>query len=196
MQRADGMASRIVGVVCADRWVRTGRAVACVLGFCLLTALFAQVRVPIPGTMVPMTLQSTAVLLAGYCLSAPLAVAAMVLYVAAGLAGVPVFVPGSLGLTGITGGYIVGFVLGAAVVALLRGQSAGIARLVVAGAGGTVVIFVCGALWQMTFFDVGMVDVWAGGVLPFVPKAVVQIGVAVAAVRLMGRRRRLSDRTV
>lgn len=194
MQRASTEVGRLGGAVGADSWLRTFRAVACVVGFSLLTAICAQIRVPVPGSMIPMTLQSTAVLLTGFCLSPALAVAAMLLYVAAGLTGAPVFVPGSLGLAGLTGGYIVGFVVGAAVVALLCGRSNGIARLVFAGVVGTVVIFLCGVIWQMAFFDVGMVDVWAGGVLPFVPKAVVQIGVAVAAVRLMGRARRLSDR--
>lgn len=196
MQRADAITTRMAGVVGAVRWMRCGRAMACVVGFCLLTGLFAQVRIPIPGTVVPMTLQSTAVLLTGYCLSVPLAMAAMVLYVAAGLAGVPVFAPGSLGLAGVTGGYIVGFVLGAAVVALLRGRSHGIVRLLLAGMGGTAVILVCGVLWQTIFFDVSYAEAWAGGVWPFVPKAAVQLFVAVAAVRAMARGRRPSERTV
>ena len=196
MQRADVLAGRVVAGVRIERWVRAGRPTGCVIGFCLLTALCAQVRIPVPGTVIPMTLQSTAVLLTGFCLSAPLAAAAMLLYLAAGLAGAPVFLPGSLGLGGPTGGYIVGFVLGAVVVALLRGRSNGMARLVLAGAVGTIVILLCGAAWQATFFDVSIVEPWAGGVLPFLPKAVVQLGVAVAAVRLIGRRGRLGDRTV
>ena len=96
----DVISSRTAGSVVASCWLRIGRPAVLVVGFCVLTAICAQVRIPIPGTVIPMTLQSTAVLLTGFCLSAPLAAAAMVLYVAAGLAGVPVFLPGSLGFAG------------------------------------------------------------------------------------------------
>ena len=189
MRAAETTTNRAMGAVETSLPSRAVRAAVSVIGFALLTALFAQVRIPVPGTVVPLTLQSAAVLLAGFYLSAPLAAAAMVLYVAAGLAGVPVFAPGSLGLAGATGGYIVGFVLGAVVVALMRGRSDGIGRLVSAGACGTLVIFACGVLWQVAFFDISAMAAWTGGVLPFLPKAVVQLGVVVSAVRALGNRR-------
>lgn len=158
------------------------RVVAAVVGFAMLTALAAQVRIPIPGTGVPMTLQGLAVLLTGFCLGFVPAVLAMLLYVAAGVAGLPVFAPASVGLYGVTGGYIFGFVLGAGAVSVIRGRSRGAGRLFLAGAVGTAVIFAAGVAWQVGGFDVPISQALRLGVLPFLPKAAAQLAVAVAAV--------------
>src|SRR6267143_6290086 len=66
------------------------RAAAVVLG-ALLVAGAAQVAVPLPGTPVPMTLQPMAVLLVGGLLGARLGALSMILYLAMGAAGLPVF---------------------------------------------------------------------------------------------------------
>src|SRR5882672_9381283 len=68
------------------------RAAAVVLG-ALLVAGAAQVSVPLPGTPVPMTLQPMAVLLVGGLLGARLGALSMILYLAMGAAGLPVFTP-------------------------------------------------------------------------------------------------------
>ena len=156
-----------------------------VCGFCMLTALLAQVRIPLPGTPVPMTLQALAVLLAGYFLPVRRAVAALGLYLGVGSAGVPVFAPGSLGLFGPTGGYIVAFVIAAGIVAVLRGSSLSVGRLLVAGAAGTAVILAVGVTWYAVYTGGSVSVAIAGGLLPFVPKAVVQLGAAVAIVRVV-----------
>jgi biotin transport system substrate-specific component len=168
--------------------------IAKVLGCCLLVALAAQVRIPVPGTDVPMTLQSTAVLLCGFALCPAEAALAMVLYVLGGASGMPLFTPGSGGVLGSTGGYIVGFLPAAWLVSLLRGSGgASFGRLFIAGAAGTGVIFVLGALWpwRVALYggDVGMSV--TTGVLPFAVKAVVQLSLAVTAVvSIRGLRRR------
>lgn len=156
-----------------------------VFGFCALTALLAQVRIPLPGTAVPMTLQSLAVLLTGYLLPVRRAVAAMVLYIALGIAGLPVFATASAGLWGATGGYLLGFVLAAALISLLKGASPGLARLTMAGIVGTIAIFAVGVPWYAVSTG-SLSAAVAGGLIPFLPKAVLQLGVAVAAVRVIG----------
>jgi len=66
------------------------RAAAVIVG-ALVVAAAAQVSVPLPGTPVPMTLQPLAVLLVGGLLGAPLGALSMILYLAMGAAGLPVF---------------------------------------------------------------------------------------------------------
>lgn len=92
---------------------------ALAVGFAALTGLAAQVRIPLPFTPVPITLQTFAVLLAGVALGAHYGGLSQALYVGLGVSGVPWFTgwAGGAGhLAGPTGGYLIGFVLAAAVV--------------------------------------------------------------------------------
>lgn len=76
------------------------------------------------STFAPITLQTFGVLLAGAVLGARRGVLAVVLWIAVGAAGLPVFANGKSGLpvlTGPTGGYILGMVLGAALIGLIAG---------------------------------------------------------------------------
>ena len=103
-------------------------AVAGVIGFAVALAAASQVAIPVPGTSVPMTLQPLAVVLAGICLGPGAGAASMVLYLAAGAAGLPVFapegLPGAARLVGPTGGYLLAYPLGA----FAAGGSCGTAR--------------------------------------------------------------------
>src|SRR6266852_5610681 len=89
------------------------RAAAVVLG-AIVVAAAAQVSIPLPGTPVPMTLQPMAVLLVGGLLGARLGALSMILYLAMGAAGLPVFTPtvpllGVARLLGPTGGYLLAY---------------------------------------------------------------------------------------
>jgi biotin transport system substrate-specific component len=98
------------------------RKAALALGFAALTGVAAQVRIPLPFTPVPITLQTFAVLLTGVALGARWGGASQTAYVGLGAAGVPWFAGASAGLgtiLGPTGGYIVGFVFAAALVGYL-----------------------------------------------------------------------------
>src|SRR5882672_6227927 len=110
------------------------RAAAVVLG-ALLVAGAAQVSVPLPGTPVPMTLQPMAVLLVAGLLGPQLGALSMILYLAMGAAGLPVFTPtvplvGVARLFGPTGGYLLAYPVAAwAVGALLTpGRRPGVSR--------------------------------------------------------------------
>src|SRR6266478_5535530 len=105
---------------------------AVVLG-AVLVALAAQISVPLPGTPVPMTLQPMAVLLVGGLLGARLGAPSMILYLAMGAAGLPVFTPSPLLLPGIarlfgqTGGYLLSYPVAAwAVGAITPGWQPGV----------------------------------------------------------------------
>ncbi len=167
-----------------------------VMAFVGLMALGAQVRIPLPGTDVPMTLQSMAALLAGYALSPAQAVSAVAVYVGCGTAGLPVFAPGSLGLAGPTGGYLVGFIVAAWLIARLRGsRNAGAGRLALVGMLGTAAIFFAGALWRLPWVGGAWTALIATSVAPFAVKAALQLFVVVSlvvAVRGAGRCRRSS----
>ena len=96
------------------------RVAAVVLG-ALVVAGAAQVSIPLPGTPVPMTLQPMAVLLVGGLLGARLGALSMILYLAMGAAGLPVFTPtvplvGIARLIGPTGGYLLAYPIAAWVV--------------------------------------------------------------------------------
>ena len=95
------------------------RDVVAVVGFALLTALAAQITIPLGFTPVPITGQTFAVLLAGGVLGANRGALSMGLYVALGAIGLPFYAEGSGGwtaATGATAGYLVGFVVAAFVV--------------------------------------------------------------------------------
>src|ERR671936_3037490 len=88
-------------------------------------ALAAQVSFDIPGTPVPITGQTFAVVLVGASLGAQLGLASLGLYLFVGALGAPVYADGNHGwdvLTGPTGGYIVGFVLAALLTGALAEQ--------------------------------------------------------------------------
>jgi len=97
----------------SERSLALPRVTAVILGAAFV-ALAAQISVPLPGTPVPMTLQPLAVLLVGGLLGARLGATSMVLYLALGIAGLPVFTPtvplfGIARLLGPTGGYLLAY---------------------------------------------------------------------------------------
>lgn len=174
----------------AARWA-TARALASVLACCLLMTIGAHARVPIPGTEVPMTLQLLAVLLIGFVFPQAYAVPGMLLYVGCGTLGLPVFAPGSLGLVGPTGGYIGGFVVAVWLLSVSSGgRHAGVFRLLLSGVSAAVIILTLGVAWRTVWFGG---DLWLSvttGLVPFAPKAVVEVLLAVTAVSVMRRRGR------
>lgn len=178
---ADRVAASAHGVAFGMRWVAVPALVA-------LMALAAQWQVWIPGRPVPFTFQSLAVLLCGMLVSPREALAATLLYLAAGSAtlwagwvGLNLFTPGSVGLAGPTGGYLVGFVLAAPLVSWVRLRTGGgVAGLVLAGLTGTVAVFAVGVCW-LSFFVGGWEAAVAAGWLPFLPDALVKLIVAVGA---------------
>ena len=80
-------------------------------GGAAFVGISAQVVIPLPFTPVPLTLQTFAVLLVGAALGTWRGIASMVVYAAAGTAGVPWFSAGSSGWGGASYGYILGFIV-------------------------------------------------------------------------------------
>ena len=94
-----------------------------IVGFAVALALASQVAIPIPGTPVPITLQPLVVVLAGMWLGPVAGAASMILHLAAGAVGLPVFSPyGAPGLArfvGPTGGYLFAYPIAAFVAGAL-----------------------------------------------------------------------------
>lgn len=178
-------AAQVRGAVRVNR-VSAGMQIA---AFVVLTAFAAQVQIRVPGLLVPVTLQSLAVLLCGYALSPWRACIAMSAYLVAGsvVAGATggawgLFTPGSVGLFGPTAGYLAGFVIAAPAVSVLSRRRDGLAAAIVAGMAGTTIIFGCGVAWLIVLLDSASAAV-AQGLVPFLPGAGLKLAAAVAAVQ-------------
>lgn len=169
------MQSLAANRVITGRIVASNRvaAVVAVVAFAGLTALMAQVRIPLGFTPVPVTGQTFAVLLAGAALGARLGATSQLVYLAAGAVGFPVFTGGGSGFeyfTGATAGYLVGFVLAAGLVGRLaeRGQDRKVNTAITAFLAGSAVVYTCGALGLMVTADMDLTTAIAQGVTPFV----------------------------
>ena len=96
-----------------DRVLDSVGQVAIVIGASLLVALCARITVPLPFTPVPLTLQNFGVLLVGLALGSRRGFLALVLYLAEGIMGMPVFSPAGPGgiaqLLGPTGGFLLAY---------------------------------------------------------------------------------------
>jgi biotin transport system substrate-specific component len=168
-----------------------------------LTAAAAQVSIPLPFTPVPFTLQPMVVLLGGAVLGSRLGMSAQVLYLLAGVAGLPVFAAspvlpqGALRLLGPTGGYLISYPFAALAVGWLaeRGFDRRYLTSVIAMSCGLALVFACGVTWLAFFARPAAVGVDAAlrtGLFPFIPADIFKIFVAAAVMpavwRLIGKR--------
>jgi biotin transport system substrate-specific component len=197
-----GLRGTVLTSLAAGGEMRTGIRVASVLLITALTAAAAQVSVPLPFTPVPFTLQPMVVLLGGAALGARLGMSAQVLYLLAGIAGLPVFAAsavlpqGALRLLGPTGGFLWSYPLAAFVAGSLaeRGFDRRYLTSVVAMACGLAVVFACGVTWLALFARpaaIGFDAALRTGFYPFVPADIFKILIAAAIMpgvwRVLGR---------
>jgi len=139
-----------------DRAMEASRQVALVVGASVVVALCANITIPLmPLTPVPLTVQNFAVLLVGLLLGSRRGFAALVLYLAEGAAGLPVFNPTGPGgiaqLLGPTGGFLMvypfvaflaGYVFERGTKSFLRAATAGLLAEILLFAGGLTWLYV------------------------------------------------------
>lgn len=154
-----------------------------VAAFSILMSILAQISIPLPFTPVPISGQTFGVLLAGALLGSRRGAAAMLVYLAEGAAGLPVFALGHSGpgvILGPTGGYLLSYPVAAFVVGLLaeRGWDRSFWRAAVAMLCGEATIYVIALPWLGHFVPAS--SVVALGFLPFIPGDITKLALAAA----------------
>jgi biotin transport system substrate-specific component len=156
------------------------RAIALALiGTALLTI---SAKIQVPFWPVPMTMQTFVVLVLGMAYGWRLAGATVLLYLAQGAFGLPVFAGGGgiAYMAGPTGGYLAGFLLAAIAVGWLaeHGWDRSVPRTLAAMLIGTAIIFACGLAWLATL--IGLPQAISAGLAPFLLGEAVKIALATA----------------
>lgn len=152
----------------------------------LVVAIAAQINIPM--VPVPMTLQTLAVLSIGAAFGARLGAATLALYALEGAAGLPVFAQMKAGVAivaGPTGGYIIGFILAAALVGYLaeQGWSRSIPKMIVAALLGAIVLYIPGLVWLHQFAN-GWAQTFEWGITPFIVGDIVKAVIAALGFQL------------
>jgi biotin transport system substrate-specific component len=165
----------------ADSWLRDALLV---LGFSAFVGLAAQPEIRLG--YVPLTLQTLAVLLTGALLGSRRGALALLLYLAQGAAGLPVFAGGAAGvghLLGPTAGYLIAFPIAAGVVGWLaeRGWDRHALWTVAAMIMGNLVIYALGVGWLALYVG-SLGSAITNGMLPFLAGDLIKIAVAAAVL--------------
>jgi biotin transport system substrate-specific component len=151
-----------------------------------LIAIGAFISIPLPFTPVPLTLQDMFVLLAGLLLGPKRGFMAVLLYIAAGSIGLPVFAGGKAGvgvLLGPTGGYLVGYLLAVVIYAAAGRQPFWLGFLICAA--GALFLLALGSLRLAYVLDIPTVQALAGGMLPFLPGSAIKIFCALTISKIL-----------
>ncbi len=162
--------------------------------FAALIAIGAQINFPLPGTSIPQTCQTIAVLMTGAFLGFNGASTAIAIYLLAGAFGLPVFSNGGSGLGtmfGPSGGYLLGFWFAACLIGWLSDKKLlrrPVWRLFLIMLGGHAIILGVGG--GMLGFSVGPAAAWFNGIQPFIAGALIKSVVAGVIVLLADQRRR------
>ena len=192
------MSARAMNPTLADRlWPATagrGALRAVLLAAFGSLLLWASAKVQVPFYPVPMTFQGAVVLLIGIAYGPRLAAGTLLLYLAEGAIGLPVFAGtpergiGLAYMVGPTGGYLVGFLAAAVIAGWTAERSRHWLSTAVGLLGAMVAIHALGAAWLATF--VGLAKAVSLGVLPFLLGDAVKLGlVAVVAEAGLARPR-------
>ena len=154
-------------------------------------ALWISAKIQIPFYPVPMTMQTFAVLVIGMAFGWRLGIATVLLYLAEGAVGLPIFAGtpekgiGLAYMAGPTGGYLVGFALAAGVVGWLaqKGWDRNVWLTLAAMIIGTAIIFAFGVGWlgSLIGWDKPVLEY---GMIPFLPGAAFKIALAAAVLPL------------
>ena len=171
-----------------SRALQTAERAGAVAFVTVLTAVAAQISVPLPFTPVPFTFQPMVVLVGSAALGARLGLASQVLYLALGIAGLPVFAAsptlpqGAARLLGPTGGYLMAYPIAAFIAGSLaeRGFDRRYLTAVLAMTCGLGAVFVGGVLWLALFVPQvrGFSAALAAGFYPFIVADVLKLLVA------------------
>lgn len=190
-ERGLTIADFLVPVRIGERIGPAVRHAALVVAGALLVALAARFEIRLPDNPVPITGQTFGVLLVGGALGFRRGGLSLALYLLMG-AFLPVYAGGASGLSrivgfeegrlvlGATGGYLIGFVVAAALVGRLAelGWDRRLLGAVAAMVVGNVVIYLVGVPWLMAATGWPLEAAVAKGVVPFLMGDVVKLALA------------------
>jgi biotin transport system substrate-specific component len=172
----------------AARTRPAGARVAAALAGALAVAAAAQVAIAVPGTVVPFTLQPLAVLIVGGLLGPRYGSLSLVMYLAMGAMGLPVWTP--LGLPGLarlfgpTGGYLVAYPVAAALIGwTVRRFDVPTLRLCVVAAVAGMAVIHLGGLAQLVILTGSASQALAAGILPFAVNDLIKALLAALVIR-------------
>jgi len=160
-------------------------------------ALLAQISIPVPGSPVPVTGQTLAVLLIGTTYGARLGFITFASYLLAGIAGAPIFAHsatsanhGIARLTGATGGYLVGMLVASLLLGYLADRKADqkFTTSFPALLLGDVVIFAFGLTWLHASLDMTWAQTFKAGFTPFILGEAIKIAITATSLPLVWRR--------
>lgn len=154
-----------------------------VTGAALLTAVLAQVAVPVAGSPVPITGQTLAVVLTAAALGPARGVAGQALYLLLGAVGLPFYSDASGGfevVAGATGGYLLGFLPAVLLIGLAarQGHDRRVTRALPLFIAGQLVIFAFGVPWLAAAADLSPAQALEAGFYPFIVGGLVKAGLA------------------
>lgn len=149
--------------------------------FASITAILAQIAIPIPFSTVPLTMQVFAVTISGVILGAKKGFISQVIYILLGAIGMPVFAQMSGGagiIFGYTGGFIIAFPLMALLIGFISEKYNSISIIMIAMIGALIINYTIGTLWYSFVAGVGFMEGFMVCVVPFILVDLVKVGLA------------------
>lgn len=178
-------------------WPRILLHCTAALGAALLLAAAASVKIALPFTPVPITLQTLVLFLGAALLQRHYAIQMVAWYLGLGIAGAPFFAGGTSGLlamAGPTGGYLIGFLVAAAWIGHWQHRVTGFATQWMLFFTASLWLFGCGLIWLGLVTDSTPMQTITLGFTPFIPGDIIKITLASAALIPRNRRKSLSTR--
>jgi biotin transport system substrate-specific component len=151
---------------------RTASAAIGITAFVILTVSGAFVRIFLPFSPVPLTLQTFFVLLGAAALGNNRGVIVQLVYVFLGIAGLPVFSAAGSGLSylaGPTAGYLFGFIAASLFMGQVLKRLKNRLLILLVFLAADAIILGLGSLWLKAFLKCSFYQAWAMGVMPFIP---------------------------
>ena len=160
--------------------------------FAALIGVMGYVSIPIPISPVPISGQTLVIMLIGLLLTPKQAFYSVATWVLVGIAGAPVFSGGRAGIAVLaspSGGYIMGFLVGAVVISVLRGKEANMLKMYIAAIiGGIAVIYALGVPYMAYLLKMDAATALKAGALPFLIGDFIKVFVSVNLAYALNKR--------
>lgn len=157
--------------------------------FTALIIIGAYISIPLPIGPVPITLADFFVMLAGLFIGGKYGLLSVILYLALGAIGMPIFSGGGSGfafLLGPTGGFLFGYLFLVATIGFIKDkEKASFTTVVIGIIIGNLLLYASGILWLKITLDMSLKVAIAAGLIPFLPGTLIKISVILAIERMM-----------